>query len=129
MRNGATATPIRKKRAFKSTAAAIAANTPPPAPRTAATANWAEAEKVMTENTHGARTPQPRERARTPKEIATAPVTNANGSPARAPARYPPLLRPASFLILASIVVNGLSPFRASTLCDASDNRKRASQP
>ena len=87
LRNGATATPIGKKRAFKSTAVAIAANTPPPTPRTAATANWAEAEKVMTENTIGARTPQPRERARTPKEIATTPVTNANGSPARAPAR------------------------------------------
>ena len=87
MRNGATATPIGKKRAFKSTAAAIAANTPPPAPRTAATANRAEAEKMMTENTIGARTPLPRERARTPKEIATTPATNANGSPACTPAR------------------------------------------
>jgi hypothetical protein len=87
LRNGATATPIGKKRAFKSTAAAIAANTPPPAPRTAATANWAEAEKVTTENTIGARAPHPSERARTPKEIATTPATNANGRPARTPAR------------------------------------------
>jgi hypothetical protein len=76
-----------KKRAFKSTAAAIAVNTPPPAPRTAATANWAATEKLITENTIGARTPQPRERARTPKVMATTPATNANGNPARTPAR------------------------------------------
>jgi hypothetical protein len=76
-----------KKRAFRSTAAAIAVNAPPPAPRTAATANCAVTEKVATENTIGAITPQPRERARTPKEKATTPTTSAKGSPARTPAR------------------------------------------
>ncbi|MDP9438015.1 MAG: hypothetical protein M3P49_04630, partial [Actinomycetota bacterium] len=40
-----------------------------------------------TENTIGAKTPQPKERARMPNETATTPTTNANGSPARAPAR------------------------------------------
>src|SRR5918998_3439165 len=71
LRDGPKATPIGKKRAFKSTAAAIARNTPPPAPMIAATANWAATEKVVTENAIGARTPQPRERARTPKDMAT----------------------------------------------------------
>jgi hypothetical protein len=58
LRKGATATPIGKKRVFSSTAATIAGTTPPPPPNTDATANWAVPEKVMTEKTIGATTPQ-----------------------------------------------------------------------
>ena len=63
---------------------------PPPAPRTAATANWAEPEKAMTEKTTGATTPQPSERASTPNETPSTNVARAKGTAARAPARYPP---------------------------------------
>src|SRR5215211_227212 len=86
-RNGATATPIGKNREFRRMAATIAASAPPPAPNTATTANWADPEKAMTEKTIGATIPQPRERARTPKEIPSTNVASAKGSAAHAPAR------------------------------------------
>jgi len=76
-----------KKRAFNSTAATIAGTTPPPPPNTDTTANWAVPEKAITEKTIGATTPQPNERAKTPKEIPITPVAIASGSTARAPAR------------------------------------------
>src|SRR5829696_5913744 len=89
-RNGATATPIGKNREFRRMAATIAASAPPPANNTVTSNNTANTEKVMTEKTIGATIPQPRERARTPKEIPSANVARAKGTPARAPARYTP---------------------------------------
>src|SRR5215208_1189452 len=86
-KNGATATPIGKNREFRRMAATIAASAPPPVLNTATTANWADPEKAITEKTIGATTPQPREQARTPKEIPSTNVARAKGSPARAPAR------------------------------------------
>jgi hypothetical protein len=84
------ATPIGPKRALRRTAASIAATAPPPAPRTAATANWAEPEKAITEKTIGATMPHPSDRASTPKEIPSTSVASAKGTDARAPARYAP---------------------------------------
>src|SRR5215217_298354 len=86
-RNGATATPIGKNREFSRMAATIAASAPPPAPNTATTKKWAAPEKVISEKTIGATIPQPKERARTPKEIPNTNVARAKGTPARAPAR------------------------------------------
>src|SRR5215203_3811217 len=89
-KKGATATPMGKNLALRRMAATIAESAPPPPPKTAATANRADPEKVITENTIGATTPQPRERERTPKEIPSTNVARAKGRPARAPAKYTP---------------------------------------
>src|SRR3712207_7538650 len=80
--------PIGPKRALRRTAAMTAETTPPPEPRTEATANWADPENATIEKTTGASVPQPRERASTPKEIPSTSVARANGTDARAPARY-----------------------------------------
>jgi hypothetical protein len=92
LRDAAIASPIGPKRALISTAAATAASAPPPSPKTAATANWADPEKAITEKTIGAMMPQPRERASTPKEMPTTKTARAKGIAARAPARYDPEL-------------------------------------
>src|ERR671920_354385 len=77
LRYGAMASPIGPKRALSSTAATIAAAAPPPSPKTAATANWAEPENVITEKTIGARVPHSKERASTPKEMPSTNVARA----------------------------------------------------
>jgi hypothetical protein len=113
------ATPIGPKRALRRTAAMNAANAPPPVPRTAATANWADPEKAITEKTIGARSPQPRERARTPKEIPSTSVARANGIAARAPARYRLAPSVSSPLLSVDLLNHGLLNLKgfAALLC------------
>src|SRR5215211_5609622 len=109
-KNGAMATPIGKNLALRRMAATIAESAPPPPPKTAATANWADPEKVITENTIGATTPQPSERDRTPKETPNAKVTRAKGSAARAPPTYPSPCSPAPLRIRVPRLPRGLMP-------------------
>ena len=72
---------------FSSTAAAIAANVPPPVPRIELTANWADPAKVVAEKTSGASTPMPAARASRPNEAPKNQTVAATGIPARRPSR------------------------------------------
>ena len=84
--DGATASPMGRKRALTNTAASAAAPAPPPAPRIEAAANCADPDSTSSEQAIGAATPQPSWRASTPNDTPSTTVAIANGSPARAPA-------------------------------------------
>ncbi len=66
----------------------------PPASSTSASANCADPENTITDETIGAKTPQPRSRASTPKDMAITKTAGAIAAPARSPALK--LSRPAA---------------------------------
>ena len=84
---GASATPIIRKREFISAPAPIAAATPPPAARIATEANCAEPAKTIIDITIAASADIPASRARIPNDIATRKPATANGRPSRIPFR------------------------------------------
>ncbi len=87
VRYGATEMPIGAYLAFSSSAAATAAATVPPSPRTETDANWADPANVVADITIGASQPNPTARASTPNEIPNPTTATASGPTARAPSR------------------------------------------
>ena len=85
--DGASATPIIKKREFISVPAPIAAATPPPAAMIAIDANWAEPAKTISDITIAATADSPASRATMPNVSATRKPAIANGTPSRKPLR------------------------------------------
>ena len=85
--DGASATPIGRKREFISAAAPIAAPSPPPPATIEIAANWAEPAKTIADMTIAPIAEKPASRASTPNDSASTPPATAYGKPALRPAR------------------------------------------
>src|SRR5918998_5707671 len=104
---GASATPIGRKREFIIAEAPIAVHTPPPAAMMATAVNCAEPANTIADIRIAPTGDRPACRSSTPKETARSPPASANGTPARSPTRNRSALVGASWSTPPALQVSG----------------------